>query len=573
MKRYLILFVFLSVCLMNIGIAKADTNSDFDIQDGVLVKYNGEGGAVVIPEGVTSIGERAFSDCISLTDIVIPSSVRKLESFSFYGCTGLTSVTIPYGVAYIGEAVFENCSNLANITIPESVTTIGYSVFVDCTSLSSITIPDSVTFIGAYLFRGCSNLTSVTIPNSISSLRDGTFSGCSSLKNITIPENVYDIGSSTFSGCTSLSEITLPQSVISLGTYLFSGCNSLSKVYILNGKARGGEGTFPIDGVVYYVERNSDIESELKQLGATVAYLNPPESIDLKGYAVSISEKINLQFYYDIAESDIAGGDIFAKVNYPNGSIKRVYFDVNKKTIQDGKTYYAIECELAAKEMNDQVKIQLWNSETKKSCSEKVQYSVKEYLDDLLVFSSESEAEENLVNAMLTYGAYSQDYFQYNTEKLATELLSNYLTENVSSVNAYLNTLASDECVGELPDGISLYGSSLILESTIGYRLYFQADNSDTAKAYGLTYDAKEGYYYTELFSLSPLELNDLFEFELGDATIRSCPLRYVTYALGENRSDELKQLCVAIVNYHRAAEEYATYRENCSRNGTEILN
>ena len=68
---------------------------DFDIQNGVLKKYRGKGGDVTIPDGVTSIGEKAFGLCASLTSVTIPDSVTSIGENAFALCASLTSVTIP----------------------------------------------------------------------------------------------------------------------------------------------------------------------------------------------------------------------------------------------------------------------------------------------------------------------------------------------------------------------------------------------------------------------------------------------------------------------------------------------
>ena len=108
--------------------------------------------------------------------------------------TSVKSCTIGDGVTSIGEWAFSNCTSLTSVTIPNSVTSIGNFAFYHCDSLTSITIPNSVTSIGDYAFSGCSSLTSVTIPNSVSSIGDGTFQGCTSLTSVTIPNSVTSIG-------------------------------------------------------------------------------------------------------------------------------------------------------------------------------------------------------------------------------------------------------------------------------------------------------------------------------------------------------------------------------------------
>ena len=141
--------------------------------------------SITIPDGVTSIGNAAFS-YTGLKSITIPDSVTSIGKFAFYNCTSLTSITIPDGVTSIGESAFLSCSSLTSITIPDSVTSIGESAFYGCSSLTSITIPDSVTSIGNSAFSYCSRLTSIMIPDSVTSIGDYAFRNCSSLKTISL---------------------------------------------------------------------------------------------------------------------------------------------------------------------------------------------------------------------------------------------------------------------------------------------------------------------------------------------------------------------------------------------------
>ena len=116
---------------------------------------------IIIPNSVTTIGDRAFYQCSNLTSVTIGNSVTTIGESAFSGCSKLTSVTIPDSVTTIGDWAFWNCSNLTSVTIPDSVTTIGEGVFSGCSNLTSVTIPDSVTTIGDSAFYGCSNLTDV----------------------------------------------------------------------------------------------------------------------------------------------------------------------------------------------------------------------------------------------------------------------------------------------------------------------------------------------------------------------------------------------------------------------------
>ncbi len=185
--------------------------------------------SVTIGNGVTSIGSKAFYGCSSMTSITIPDSVTSIGNCAFRDCSGLTSITIPDGVTSIGGDAFWGCSGLTSITIPDSVTSIeGDFVFNDCTSLTSITIPDGVTRVS---FSDCTSLTSITIPDSVTTIGYGAFSGCSGLTSITIPDSVTSIESLAFWGCSSLTNITIPDGVTSIGGDAFYMCRSLTNIY------------------------------------------------------------------------------------------------------------------------------------------------------------------------------------------------------------------------------------------------------------------------------------------------------------------------------------------------------
>ena len=166
--------------------------------------------SVTIPNSVTNIGDGAFSICNKLTSIIINPENNSYNSGNnnviIETATGKLIfatkdvVVIPEGVTSIGNDVFQGRTDLENITIPDSVTSIGEEAFDGCSSLTSVTVPDSVTSIGDYAFSGCTSLTSVTIPDSVTSIGGGAFSGCTSLTSVTIPDSVTSIGGGAFSG-------------------------------------------------------------------------------------------------------------------------------------------------------------------------------------------------------------------------------------------------------------------------------------------------------------------------------------------------------------------------------------
>lgn len=137
--------------------------SDFVVENGVLTKYTGPGGDVVIPEGVTEIGEKAF--------------MRNSR---------LKSVTFPAGLHTIGARAFRSCVNLEEVTIRDGLETIKISAFKNCTSLRRLWLPDSMNDLYAGCFFGCQRLKELSLPAGIQEMAPDAFKNCPALKQIEI---------------------------------------------------------------------------------------------------------------------------------------------------------------------------------------------------------------------------------------------------------------------------------------------------------------------------------------------------------------------------------------------------
>jgi hypothetical protein len=126
----------------------------------------------------------------------------------------MKSLTICEGVTNIGNEAFSSCYGLTSVTIPNSITSIGYQVFSGCSELTEVTIPNSVTLIGIGAFFRCSKLTSVTIPNSVTNIDYDAFSGCSNLKYISCyAEKVPTATDSSFPSATNAT-LYVPQTSV-----------------------------------------------------------------------------------------------------------------------------------------------------------------------------------------------------------------------------------------------------------------------------------------------------------------------------------------------------------------------
>lgn len=232
--RKFVALIFAAVLVLSLGMPVSAAEGEFVIENGVLTKYNGPGGDVVIPDGVTRIGPKAFAYS-SVTGVTIPDSVTSIGNNAFWYCYDLASINLPDSITRIESNAFMFCTSLQSVTIPDSITKIEYGLFINCDSLTSVTIPNSVTSIDGNVFHGCESLTSITLPPNITVIEDNLFEGCESLTSITIPNGVTKIGQRAFSECKQLRSITLPASLTEIGGGAFFACESLPRITIPDG--------------------------------------------------------------------------------------------------------------------------------------------------------------------------------------------------------------------------------------------------------------------------------------------------------------------------------------------------
>ena len=201
---------------------------EYSINDGVLTEYKGSAPDIIIPDSVTSIGDKAFYMCSKLASVTMQYGVTSIGDCAFEGCEKLTDITIPDSVISIGKDAFSVCQSLTSITIPGSVTTIGIGAFLACSELSSVTIHYGVTSIGDGAFQSCEKLTDITIPGSVISIGEEAISYCDNLTRVTISKGVTSIEAAAFTECKKLTSIIIPDSVTFIGDDVFLSCADLT---------------------------------------------------------------------------------------------------------------------------------------------------------------------------------------------------------------------------------------------------------------------------------------------------------------------------------------------------------
>ena len=158
--------------------------------------------------GVTRIGDYAFSRTSVLSTVNIPASVTSMGSYTFASGSTIATANVNC-TGSLGGYAFIDCKNLSQLTIGEKVTSIGNAAFEECTSLKNVTIPNTVTSISDHAFQGCTSLSSITLSDSITKISSLLFAGDIKLKNVVIPSGVTEIDRGAFSGCTNMGSLTV----------------------------------------------------------------------------------------------------------------------------------------------------------------------------------------------------------------------------------------------------------------------------------------------------------------------------------------------------------------------------
>ena len=210
------------------------TSYDIDLKTGTITYANPQGSSVSIPEyvlgvKVEKIGDDAFGD-----------------DRGFF----VREINIPDGITSIGDRAFKNCANLRQINIPDSVTSIGEEVFRDCITLERVFIGKGISVIPDRAFYKCSSLTDFQAYGNISVVGDEAFS-YSGLTEISLPA-ATKIGNEAFS-YSALTEISLPNCLEDLGSTPFIGCEYLKSIEVES----DNNYYTALDGILYNKEKTT----------------------------------------------------------------------------------------------------------------------------------------------------------------------------------------------------------------------------------------------------------------------------------------------------------------------------
>ncbi len=243
---------------------------------------------IVLPEGITSIGDYAFADCSKVKEVIIPDSVISIYGGAFANCTELAYLRIPKSVKYITNTrddgtnwnildnylhgcsklitagpigsscnieygwnieipheAFWNCGNLESLHIASGITKIAEMAIYNNVNLESITVDESNTEYdsidgvlftkdGKTLIKYPENKsgTQYSVPTGTITIGENAFNNCDNLTKVTLNEGLTQISQAAFSDCSALSEMIIPDGVTNVGACSFYGCSALKSIVI-----------------------------------------------------------------------------------------------------------------------------------------------------------------------------------------------------------------------------------------------------------------------------------------------------------------------------------------------------
>ena len=483
------------------------------------------------------------------------------------------------GVCGNNAGTITNCYNAGNLTAIESSATIGgicgYNnggTVTNCYNTGTVTATGSVASVGGVcgcsieLISNCYNIGTVTATSSgadisgICGYNFGPIKNCYYLAD-TEDENggkttaQFASGEVAYllsQGCT----VGEGEDAVTYSGSVWSQNLATENYPLLNGKTvyqvdsyEGCIGNPGNSTKVYsntnapiYVEHNYSSKGTCTICGAFKNGIG--EHLD--GYSLSLDGNIGVNFFMELDKSVIADENAYMKFRLPNGKTSVVLVGDAKQQTVSGTTYYVFSCEVAAKEMNETITAQIITFDKK---GEIYEYSVADYIQYIRDNPTEfDEKTLSLVNAMAGYGDYAKAYFNNENLDANTEM---------DAVTA--DTLASfdKQISGDLPEGITYYGSSLLLESNTTMRHYFKVAEGTDVSALSFS-GSKSNYYYIDIPNISAEKLGTIQNVTIGNCTISYSPMSYAYAVLSsKNTSESLKNLVKSLYLYEQAAEAY----------------
>ena len=197
---------------------------------------------VFMPDSVEKMENAVFNECENLMEIRFSHSLKEIPAHTCSNCFALEKVIIPEGVTNIGDGAFTSGNvpmSYSEIKFPKTLKSIEMDAFKNNDSVTEINLPDGLESIGTYAFEKNTSLVKVSFGDGITELSDGVFSRDKLLKNISLPYGLKSIGKNVFAENNSLEELYIPETVENIQSSMLGNVKSTVTIYSSRNDASG----------------------------------------------------------------------------------------------------------------------------------------------------------------------------------------------------------------------------------------------------------------------------------------------------------------------------------------------
>lgn len=239
----------------------------YKVKSDILVEYLGDKSdtsikEITIPEIVVKIEKNVFEGCRYIEKVNFPVSNQLMDigDYAFKDCTALKSIILPEGIDTLGYRAFGNCTSLTEFSIPSSVTsgteifgtknsvkkvifkedmiTVPQQILKYAYSVETIELPEGIKTLSYQAFYKCKALKSIKLPTTLTTINKSVFNGCTALADVTMSDDIKTIKNYAFKNCTSLLTLEIPKKTTTIGTLAFSGDTQITLLVYANSKGK-----------------------------------------------------------------------------------------------------------------------------------------------------------------------------------------------------------------------------------------------------------------------------------------------------------------------------------------------
>lgn len=364
MRRVFAKILLLIIIIMTVSVNSVGTSAyaEFDIVNGILIKYNGNSNIVTVPTDVWKVGDSAFEGNSDIIAVNLNSNISAIGNSAFYNCTSLQEINNADGVVDIGAYAFNNTAfvnrssqdfvSVNNILIkykgtdnvvdiPQNIESIAPYTFANNMDIVQVNIGDNVFSIGEGAFYNCYSMVKANIPDSVESIGalaftntvwisltrqdfvvvgNGLLIGYNGVESkITLPDDVRQVCDSAFDGNSVITEVAVSEGCVLIGARAFGNCPNLVKVALPNSVIGINEFAFADSNAVGISASEGSFAYDFA-VANDMVYKETLKAGDVNsdGDVNSQDATLVLQYYAQIIESDADFDTSMADMNNDN---------------------------------------------------------------------------------------------------------------------------------------------------------------------------------------------------------------------------------------------------------------